>query len=443
MPKRAGSLRLPWAAETNTVRTAVGLDFGTTNSAVAVAREDGSAVLATFPDGPARTSTFRSILYFNPETVQPGRRPDGVAGPEAIRNYLAASGRGRLIQSMKSHLASRLFTDTNLFGFSYALEDLIAIILRGLKAGAEAQFGRLDAHTVVGRPAHYSGAAREADDEFALSRLRAALQQAGFENVTFEFEPVAAAYQYEQQLDHDELVLIGDFGGGTSDFSLIHLGPVARRRGHRRDDILGVDGLGIAGDAFDSTIVRHAVAPSLGLGSTYRTAFDQVLAVPQWLYESLERWEHLSFLKETLRRLRFGAAAPEKIDALIHLVNDDLGYYLYRAVEHTKFELSEHQAATFRFKDPPVAIDRAVQRPEFETWLRPKLAALAACIDRLLTRCHVQPRDVDSVFLTGGSSFVPAVRHLFEAKFGTARLRGGDELTTVARGLALRALGER
>ena len=429
------------------MRTAVGLDFGTTNSAVAVASGDGTATLATFPDGAQRTNTFRSILYFNPETVRPGSRPEGIAGPGAIRSYLAAGGRGRLIQSMKSHLASRLFTDTNLFGFYYTLEGLIAIILRGLKAGAEAQFGRLDAHVVVGRPAHYSGAATEEDDQFALSRLRGALQQAGFENVTFEFEPVAAAYQYEQQLDHDELVLIGDFGGGTSDFSLIRLGPAARRRDQRRDDILGVDGVPIAGDAFDSTIVRHAVAPSLGLGSTYRTAFDQVLPVPQWLYERLERWEHLSFLKtkqtmETLRRLRFGAAAPEKIDALVHLVNDDLGYYLYRAVEYTKFELSARPTTTFQFEDPPVAITRHVQRTEFETWMRSKLDALAACIDRLLTRCNVQPGNVDSVFLTGGSSFVPAVRGLFAQKFGAARLRGGEELTTVARGLALRALGD-
>jgi hypothetical chaperone protein len=324
---------------------------------------------------------------------------------------------------------------------------LIAIILRDLRAGAEAKFGTLDANVVVGRPAHYSGAARDEDDEFALTRLRGALQQAGFENITFEFEPVAAAYQYEQQLDHDELVLIGDFGGGTSDFSLIRLGPSARRRGQRRDDILGVDGVPIAGDAFDSTIVRHAVAPRLGMGSTYRTAFDQVLPVPLWLYERLEKWEHLSFLKtkqtmETLRRLHFGAAEPQKIDALVHLINDDLGYYLYRAVEHTKFELSERVVSTFQFKDPPVTIKRQVQRPEFETWMRPKLDALAACIDRLLTRCDVQPSDVDSVFLTGGSSFVPAIRHLFEAKFGAARLRGGEELTTVARGLALRALAQ-
>jgi hypothetical chaperone protein len=140
--------------------------------------------------------------------------------------------------------------------------------------------------------------------------------------------------------------------------------------------------------------------------------------------------------------LRFGAADRKKIDALIHLVNDDLGYYLYRAVERTKFELSDLPTTTFHFEDPPVTIKRHVLRREFETWMGPKLDALAACIDRLLTRCSVMPADVGSVFLTGGSSFVPAVRGLFEEKFGAARLRGGEELTTVARGLALRALGE-
>src|SRR5262249_44337833 len=163
---------------------------------------------------------------------------------------------------------------------------------------------------------------------------------AGFAEVTFEFEPVAAAYQYEQQLDHDELVLIGDFGGGTSDFSLIRLGPTARRGGPRRNDILAVDGGARAGDAFGSTIVRHACAAHLGLGSQYRSAFDEVLPVPPWIFERLERWEHLSFLKtkstiDLLRRIRFGAVEPAKIDALIHIVNDDLGYQLYRAVERT------------------------------------------------------------------------------------------------------------
>jgi hypothetical chaperone protein len=294
---------------------------------------------------------------------------------------------------------------------------------------------------------HFSGADEATGDTLALSRLRAALQQGGFAQVEFEFEPVAAAYQYEQQLDHDELVLIADFGGGTSDFSLLRLGPTARQRGRRRDDILGTDGVAVAGDTFDSAIVRRLVAPRLGLGAQYRSVFERMLPVPVWIYEQLERWHYLSFLKtretmELLRQLRFQALEPEKIEALIHMVEEDLGYYLFRAVEHTKCRLSQHTASPFLFHDPPVEITAQVSREAFEAWIDPSLQAIAQCVDRLLARCGVPPSEVDSVFLTGGSSFVPAVRRLFAERFGLDRLHGGDELTTVAKGLALRALVE-
>jgi hypothetical chaperone protein len=426
-------------------RRGVGIDFGTTNSALAVACSDGVAELAAFADGEGVTHTFRSILFFDPEAAGSGGRALAVAGPEAVRRYLDVGGRGRLIQSMKSHLATRLFTETSVFGHAYRLADLIAVIIRAIRVQAEACFGELGARVTVGRPAHFSGASTGEDDEFALGRLRAGFQQAGFHDVRFEYEPVAAAYQYEQQLDHDELVLIADFGGGTSDFSLVRLGPSRRDQRGRGGDILGVDGVGIAGDMFDSRIVRAVVAPHLGLGSTYRSAFDQTLPVPLWLYEHVEKWEHLSFLKskqtmDALTRLQFAADEPEKLAALIHLVNDDLGYQLYRAVERTKFRLSEAETSRFAFRDPPVHIDAAVERPRFESWIEPQLQTIESCVARLLTRCAVAPGDVDTVFLTGGSAFVPAVRRIFAARFGARRLRGGEELTTVARGLALRAL---
>ncbi len=426
---------------------AIGLDFGTTNSAIAVATPDGEAALATFPEDGQRTATFRSVLYFDPENLEPTGRPRAVCGPEAIARYWEADTRGRLIQSMKSHLASPLFTHTVIFNYSYTLEELIALFIRELKAAAEAQFGGIGTSVVVGRPAHFSGAEDSAADDFALSRLRVALKQGGFAQVEFELEPVAAAYQYEQQLDHDELVLIADFGGGTSDFSLIQLGPAARKRGYRHDDILGTDGVAIAGDTFDGSFIRHLVAPRLGLGSQYRSLFDRVLPVPLWLYEHLERWHHLSFLKtretmELLRQIRFRALEPEKIDALIHVVEWDLGYQLSRAVERTKCSLSSQEISPFTFRDSPADIIEQVSRGVFESWIDLNLQAIANCVDRLLTRCGVSPSDVDSVFLTGGSSFVPAVRHLFEQRFGAAHLRGGGELTTVARGLALHALAQ-
>jgi hypothetical chaperone protein len=426
----------------------IGLDFGTTNSAIAVVTAKGTAQLAHFADGERRTTTFRSLLYFDPENLGPAGKPQAVGGPDAIAHYLQAEARGRLIQSMKSHLGSPNFKHTVIFNSTFTLEELIAMLIRMLKTVAETQFGPVGDRVVVGRPAHFSGTETDAEDAAALARLRAAIEQGGFPQVEFELEPVAAAYEYEQQLDHDELVLIADFGGGTSDFSLIQLGPTARSRGHRRKDILGTDGVAIAGDAFDSRMVHHLIAPPLGLGSQYRTPFGRVLTAPPWIYEKLERWHQLSFLKtretmEMLRQLQFQSLEPDKIAALVHVVREDLGYQLAQAVERTKCLLSERETSPFTFRDPPVAITEAVLRNAFETWLAADLRAIAGCVDRLLARSGVTARDIDSVFLTGGSSFVPAVRRIFAQRFGVERLRGGGELTTVAKGLALRALAER
>ena len=423
----------------------IGLDFGTTNSAIAVATADRTAQLATFSSEGQPTAMFRSVLYFDPENLEPTGKPRAIGGPEAIAQYLQAETKGRLIQSMKSYLGSLLFKHTVIFNYTFTLEDLIAKIIRELRAAAEAQFGDLGERVVVGRPAHFSGTETDSEDDVALDRLRTALELAGFSQVEFELEPVAAAYQYEQQLDHDELVLIADFGGGTSDFCLIQLGPQARARGQRHKDILGTNGVAIAGDSFDSSFIRHLVTPHLGLGSQYRTPFGRILSAPLWIYEKLERWHQFSLLKtretmETLRQLHFQSLEPKKIEALIHVVNEGLGYQLSRAVEKTKYDLSERATSTFAFRDLPVDITAQVGRAQFTEWIDLELRTIARCVDRLLVHCGVTSSDIDSVFLTGGSSFVPAVRQIFAERFGEKRLRGGEELTTVARGLALRAL---
>jgi hypothetical chaperone protein len=200
------------------LRKAIGLDFGTTNSTLAIARRDGTVQLAQFKG----RATFRSVLYFDESDNAPAGKLRVVAGPDAITSYLNAKTTGRLIQSMKSYLASRLFNQTQIFSETYSLEELIGILLRYLRQSAESEFGDLGSTLVVGRPVHFSGTQDVADDEFAINRLRAAFRNAGFEHVHFLPEPVAAAYKYQRQLEHDELVLIADFGGGTSDFSLVN-----------------------------------------------------------------------------------------------------------------------------------------------------------------------------------------------------------------------------
>ncbi|MEO2236742.1 MAG: Hsp70 family protein, partial [Candidatus Poseidoniia archaeon] len=418
----------------------IGLDFGTTNSAIAVVDGDAAPRLAQFASDAGATPTFRSVLYFERGDDD---RLESQAGPGAIERYLDSAAEGRLVQSLKSFLPMRDFVTTNVMGNSYRLEALIGLLLGHLRDAALAEFGDLDGPIVVGRPVRFAGAKTADDEEFALSRLRAAYWNAGFGDVVFEYEPVAAAYFYERDLDHDELVLIADFGGGTSDFSLMRVGP-SRIRNGTGESILGTAGVGVAGDAFDGKLVRHVVSPELGLGVEHRSVFDHLLQMPAWIYRHLERWHHLSFLKtrrtmQILLDLRRDAVEPERLDALIHMVRENLGFELFRAIEHTKVALSSQREAGFEFRNGPVQIGEEVFRSDFMTWIWPEVQEIATCLDGLLVDCGVAPGDVDRAFLTGGSSLVPAVRGLFVDRLGADKIRTGHELTSVASGLALRA----
>lgn len=419
----------------------LGLDFGTTNSAIARA-DDGGVRLASIGErsdaGKAGASTFRTVLYFDPHE-QIGGRPAVLAGPFAIERYLSASG-GRWIQSIKSHLASQLFDKTMVFGRTFTLPELVALFLDRLFRAAESDLGPLDRRrVVVGRPVRYAGAESPADDDLAVARMREGLALVGIEDPIFELEPLAAAFSYERTLDHDELVLVADFGGGTSDFCLLRLGP--RRRGV--SEVLAIDGVGIAGDAFDGEIVTHAVAPSLGLGSRYRRRLptgDDTLVVPPWIFGKLRRWHYLSFLKsrdtlELLDDLRKQAVEPQKLQRLIDIVENDLGFHLYRAVEGSKVRLSREEQTRLIFED----IETTITRASFDDWIGDPLSAITAALDRTLSKANVAARDVDAVFMTGGTSLVPAVHRAFADRFGEAKLRGGNELVSVALGLALRA----
>lgn len=422
-----------------------GLDFGTTNSSLAVARAGENEVhLASFASPGGLTESFRSLLYL--ERIREAGRSTikSWSGPEGIEKYLHSEDKGRLIQSLKSFLASRSLLTTEIFGRRFRLEELVANVLRDIRVKAEAQFGHPVRDVVVGRPVRFVGSESEEDDDYALGRLSAALNKAGFEEIVFEYEPVAAAYYYESTLDHNELILIGDFGGGTSDFSLLRVGPSNRANDAGARRVLGNEGLPLAGDAFDAKIIRHLVSPSLGAGSLL-DSHGKLLPVPTWVYFKLERWHHLSFLKsrETLAMLQNVAAQAlerEKLKGLIYLVQHDLGYQLHRAVQRTKIALSHAEQAPFHFLDGDVELNSEVDRPAFEDWIREELRDIEQRVNALLTKTGVDAADVEMVFLTGGSSFVPAVRRIFESRFGAQKIRTGDEFTSVARGLALRSL---
>ena len=419
----------------------IGLDFGTTNSSIAIAGPNGVKI-ATFPYGGGVTESFRSLLYLHRIRENGRNIIKSWSGPAGIAQYLDSDEKGRLIQSLKSFLASRSLRSTEVFGRRFRLEELIARILADIRITAEKQFGSAARQIVVGRPVRFVGSESSTDDEYALTRLKEALLLAGFENVRFEYEPVGAAFHYESTLDHDEVVLIGDFGGGTSDFSLLRVGP-SLRKCDASSRVIGNEGVGVAGDSFDARIIRHLVSPALGAGSKLESGGKR-LPVPNWVYFKLERWHHLSFLKsaETLNMLKGVAAQslePEKIQALLYLIQHDLGYQLHQTVQRAKVAISHADCTRLQFYDGDTEIDEPLTRSDFENWITEELNAIGDRVDALLSKTGTMPGDIDAVFLTGGSSFVPAVRRIFITRFGHHKIRTGGEFTSVARGLALRA----
>src|SRR5215470_3037920 len=329
----------------------VGIDFGTTNSAVAIADDDGGVQLVPLTGAPH----WRTVLYFE---------PDGglTAGAPAIARYLETEGDGRLIQSIKSHLASAAFSRTAIFGRRWQIDDMIAAYLRQVRAAAPFDLGR---RAVVGRPVRYWGAESTDDDDRAVSRMRDAMAKAGFDEVVFEYEPVGAAARYAESLDREEQIVVADFGGGTTDFSVVRVPSGA---------VLATGGIGVSGDAFDARVIDAIVAPALGRGTRYRDEMGAPAPVPAWLYGHLRRWHYLSFLKHeaTLRllgRVAQGALEPAKIARLIQVVDEDLGLVLHRAVEGAKVRLSTLDAD--RVMLDAIDLDLPVTRDGFEDWLLP------------------------------------------------------------------------
>lgn len=403
----------------------VGIDFGTTNSAVAVCGPSGPAELALL----AGAQVMRTVLYFSPTG-------EVLAGTPGIQRYLANEHDGRLIQSIKSHLASKSFKRTRIHNHSWTLAELVGRFVRALREHATYDLGR---RAVVGRPVRYWGADSVEDDDRAISRMREALELAGFDEVEFVPEPMAAASAYAERVDDRQHAVIADFGGGTSDFSVLSIEPGQPAR------VLANSGVGIGGDSFDAEIIDRAVAPILGKGESYQTEFGEPAPVPSWLYSRLRRWHLLSFLKEAKtmalleRIIRGGGSGTAGVERLQVLIEEDLGLSLHTSVEGAKVAISSGERAMLDFREPGISFVRPVLRDDFDHWIAGELERIRGTIREAMAQAELQPGSVSRVFATGGSSLVPAVKALLRGEFPSAELVGGEELTSVASGLAYRA----
>ena len=414
-------------AEPNAV---LGIDFGTTNTVLALLKPNGTTETARF----GTADVFRSVLCFWAEqygagTAQ-GSRLRHEAGPAAIEAYLDDPLDSRLIMSMKTYLAQRSFSETTIFGRRFSLEALIATFLRSFLAAAGVDPAGL--RIVAGRPVRFAG--ERTDDDFGEARLRAAFAEAGMAGVDVAHEPEGAGYRFARTLDAPATVLIGDFGGGTSDFSLLRFIP------GQGVEPLGHSGVGIAGDVFDYRIIDQVISPRLGKGGSYRVMGGTELPVPPDWYSAFARWHRLSLMKNprTLRDMREvmrNARDPHRLANLIALIEDEMGYRLYQTVSAAKAALSGAEATRLCFQHKELSIDTEITREQFEGWIAADLAQFAAAVDRVIGEAGAPA--VDHVFLTGGTSFVPAVRRLFDDRFGRERVSTGGEFVSVAEGLAL------
>jgi hypothetical chaperone protein len=416
-------------------RVSIGIDFGTTNTVIAIAKLGEAVRTVVFRDDRELSDLYRSVICF--EQLSASRHDvQAEAGGAAIRAYLTSVYETRFIQSLKSHVASGIFDGTRIFGRAYQFADLLSVFFRHAIADADGQLAELGGRVVSGRPVAFVGAAP--DEALAIERYGEAYRRVGIPDPAYVYEPVGAAYYYVQRLNADALVLVCDFGGGTSDFSLIRF----ERRGNRiAARPIGHAGVAIAGDNFDYRIIDAVVSPQLGKGTLFRT-IDKILPIPQHYHASFARWHQLAMLKtpeqiRELERLQRASLSPDKIAKFLDVVRNDWGFNIYRAVSDAKLRLSSAATATFRLKLGDIDIEQEIARADFESWIADDIARIAKTVDRLLDSEGIPPGDIDRVFLTGGSSFIPAVRRLFEERFGSARLADGENFQSVAFGLAL------
>jgi hypothetical chaperone protein len=415
---------------------ALGLDFGTTNTVMALAAGGSETQSMHFTSSAGETDTMRTALSFMKDPLVGAQALKVEAGQAAIRQFIDNPGDCRFLQSIKTFAASALFQGTLIHARRHAFDDLMEIFLRRLKAYAGDGWPADVSRVIAGRPVQFAGASP--DPALALERYNAALTRLGFPEIHYVYEPVAAAYYFAQTLKSDATVLVADFGGGTTGYSLIRF---ERQAGRLSATPIGHSGVGIAGDHFDSRMIEHLVAPEIGKGSHFKS-FDKVLEVPSGYYSNFARWNQLSIFKTTreftdLKSLVRSSLEPEKLELFIDLVEHDEGYPLYQAISAAKMALSAADEAEFHFPPLGTAGHKTVKRSDFERWIAPDLARIEGALDEVLEQTNTAPGAIDKVFLTGGTSFVPAVRGIFSRRFDASKIESGGELLSIAHGLAL------
>lgn len=401
-----------------------GIDFGTSNSVLAILDTEKNEVVKTIGEN--------SIIYFKDEK-------ELYIGKLAIQKYIQNNQQGRLLKSIKTLLPQPNFTFTYIFGKKYTAEDLIVLILSYLKKQADEFVGEDIQEVVMGRPVVFSEDKEK--DQLAEKRLLNATRKAGFEKIWFQYEPIAAGFLYEQSIQKPELVLIGDFGGGTSDFTLMKLKNSRISQGQRKEDILKTGGIHIGGDDIDAAIMWNKLVPYFGYGLKY-DSYGKSLDLPVHIFRTLCEWEQMAFLKEgNLRRsldtYYLYTNRNEAIQRLMTLIDKNLGFSLFQSIEKAKINLSDAAKSEIHFHHYNIEIDELLVLDELNRFIQPDIQKIETFILNFMKSLSISTGEINNIFLTGGTSSLSAVRSIFERIFSKEKLREGDNFNSVAQGLAL------
>ena len=414
---------------------ACGVDFGTSNSTVGWYRpgmmQSAPTALLTLEDG---KPTLPSVVFFNAddERVSYGRA--------ALAEYLEGY-EGRLMRSLKSLLGTSLIDgQTEVAGRSVSFRSLLAQFIGEVKRRAEDQAGQPFHSAVFGRPVFFIDDDARAD-QLAEDTLLDVARSVGFRDIGFQYEPIAAAFDYESRIDREELVLIADIGGGTSDFSLVRLGPERAGRPDRRDDILANGGVHIGGTDFDKYLSLASVMPLLGYGSKLRSGAE----IPSSYYFNLATWHTINqaYTRKSVAQLEDlvrDAQEPAKLKRLQHLIDERAGHWLAMQVEAAKIGLSDQTSVSLALDRLAPPENLLVERVQFENAIGGLLDAIDGTVLRLLADAGLKPDAVDTVFFTGGSSGVGLLRERVGALVPGARKVEGDLFGSIGAGLALDAV---
>ncbi len=413
----------------NIAASALGLDFGTSNSTAGWWRPDTTPMLVLEEDKP----TLPSVVFFNAD------EDSTHYGRDALNQYLEGY-EGRLMRSLKSLLGTRLLDGhTEVQGRLLPYRDLLAKFIGELKSRAEKSAGRAFDSVVLGRPVHFIDDDSQADAE-AENTLADIARRAGFREISFQFEPIAAAFAYEATIEREELVLIADIGGGTSDFSLLRLSPDRRHSLDRRQDILANSGVHVGGTDFDKALNLAGVMPLLG----YRTRLKNNAEVPSGYYLNLATWHTINqvYARRTWAELQDvyrDALERDKVNRLMTLVEHRHGHWLAMEMEAAKIRLSDLAATPVDLGVLESGLRLDLDRSLFDEAAEPLVQSVELAIADLLQAAGVRPEQVDTLFMTGGGSGVPLLRQRIAASVPSARLAEGDRFGSIGAGLAIEA----